>query len=276
MIKKQFYKTLLPLLTSLFLGWFLYLSFAQATPLRPTQLQPQDYDWIAKRIYQNEIGGNPENLTFWHKNEEFPSLGIGHFIWIPKDSEVPFVETFPQMVQYVSHVEAAPKWLRNLRPFQPPWQNKAQFDHDFYSQRMKQLRRWLSITHRAQAEFIYLGLTEKWQAAMPNLSDKKRQKVNALFSQMQTNRMGLFALIDYYNFKGLGANAQEQYKGKGWGLIDVLAAMPEQTPNHQLLQVFVETAKKTLKQRTHNAPKKRNEQQFLKGWHHRLDQYLNH
>jgi hypothetical protein len=36
---------------------------------------------IGKKIWQNECGGTVDGLTTWNVGEEFPSLGIGHFIW---------------------------------------------------------------------------------------------------------------------------------------------------------------------------------------------------
>jgi hypothetical protein len=47
-----------------------------------TQEQAQT---IGRQIWKNECGGTQEGLTSWNKGEEFPSLGIGHFIWYPKD-----------------------------------------------------------------------------------------------------------------------------------------------------------------------------------------------
>jgi hypothetical protein len=38
---------------------------------------------IGRKIWQNESGGTVEGLTAWNVGEEFPSLGIGHFIWYP-------------------------------------------------------------------------------------------------------------------------------------------------------------------------------------------------
>ena len=46
-------------------------------------LNDSDYDWIGSRIYKNEALGKPEYLTHWNEGEDFPSLGIGHFIWRP-------------------------------------------------------------------------------------------------------------------------------------------------------------------------------------------------
>ena len=36
---------------------------------------------IGSKIWQNECGGTVSGLTSWNAGEDFPSLGIGHFIW---------------------------------------------------------------------------------------------------------------------------------------------------------------------------------------------------
>jgi len=45
------------------------------------KLSEYELNVIAEKIYQNETSGKPENIMFWTKNETFPSIGIGHFIW---------------------------------------------------------------------------------------------------------------------------------------------------------------------------------------------------
>jgi hypothetical protein len=37
---------------------------------------------IGRRIWKNECAGTVSGLTSWNKGEEFPSLGIAHFIWL--------------------------------------------------------------------------------------------------------------------------------------------------------------------------------------------------
>lgn len=250
------------------------LGSVYASSKEVSQLNTEDLAWIAQRIYQNEIGGNPDNLVYWSPKEEFPSLGIGHFIWIPQGVEVPFIETFPQMVSYVSRIEPAPEWIQKLHPFKPPWHSKTEFDQDLNSRRMKQLRDWLTQTQHAQAEFIYLSLQKKWQTEIQTLSVENRQKINRIMATMSTDKMGRFALIDYYNFKGLGGNPREKYKGVGWGLLDVLLAMPDKLLAEDMLPSFVSTAKQTLRKRVLFSPPHRNEKQFIPGWDKRLNQYL--
>ena len=64
------------------------------------KLSQYELNVIAEKIYQNETSGNPKNLMFWSKNETFPSVGIGHFIWYPQGQAKIFDETFPAMIDY--------------------------------------------------------------------------------------------------------------------------------------------------------------------------------
>lgn len=272
-LKWQFY-WVKPFLILLGVGCFLFAFNVHAHNPKEGQLEPEDLDWIANRIYQNEVGQNPENLTFWNARELFPSLGIGHFIWIPEGVEVPFIETFPQMVAYVSKEVKPPEWLRQLHPFKPPWPSKKAFDEDSNSPRMNALRHWLASTQRAQAEFIYLSFKQKWLKAVDQLTVRQQKKVSKLMDTLEVTRTGRFIVIDYYNFKGLGNNPKEKYQGKGWGLIDVLKAMPEGVDPSKIAQVFVKTAKETLLQRIQLSPPEKNEHKFMPGWNKRLNSYL--
>lgn len=63
---------------------------ADVLTLALPELSDADYRWIGSRIYQNEALGKAEYLTHWNEGEDFPSLGIGHFIWFPKGIDAPF------------------------------------------------------------------------------------------------------------------------------------------------------------------------------------------
>lgn len=264
------------------LGWFVFSGVAwskplsqpaQATVLKIQQLDASDYDWIARRIYQNEANQNPKYLTYWSQAEPFPSFGIGHFIWIPKGLDVPFVETFPHMVAFVSQHEAAPLWLSQLTPFHPPWQNRAEFYQAWSKTKLTQLRDWLQRTKSLQAQFIAHQLIQKLERQVQTLHPIEAEFFWDKITQLIQDKRGLFAMIDYYNFKGLGANTKEQYQGKGWGLIDVVLAMAPESSD-SILKQFVTSAKQVLTRRVRLSPPERNEVRWLKGWSKRLDGYL--
>ncbi|WP_029909158.1 hypothetical protein [Hydrogenovibrio marinus] len=249
---------------------------AKASPKVKFHLSSADLHWIAERISFNETADKVENLTFWNPKESFPSFGIGHFIWLPKGVDVPFEETFPKMVRFVSQKNPPPDWLVELNPMQPPWSNREAFIREQNSSKMQMLRHWLLQTKDEQAAFILQRFQQTLNESIANLSLTDQWKVKETIELMSAHKVSAYALLDYFNFKGLGNNSKERYKGQGWGLLDVLLAMPSVTKQTRL-EAFVTTAKTLLKDRANNAPTEKQraiEQKWLTGWNHRLDAYL--
>ncbi len=46
-------------------------------------IEPAVAKKIGDAIWRNECQGRVGGLTHWKSGEEFPSFGIGHFIWYP-------------------------------------------------------------------------------------------------------------------------------------------------------------------------------------------------
>ncbi|MDX1475907.1 MAG: hypothetical protein R3309_17165, partial [Reinekea sp.] len=86
------------------------------------KLSQEELQQIGNLIYLNECGGKTENLIVWNEGEEFPSLGIGHFIWYPAGKEGPFQETFPSLLEfYRLNGNDPPDWIGRLLNQDPPW-----------------------------------------------------------------------------------------------------------------------------------------------------------
>src|SRR5437879_8616385 len=97
---------------------------------------------IGKKIWQNECNGTVAGLTAWNEGEDFPSLGIGHFIWYPQGKRGPFEESFPKLMKFISdHGADAPSWLQNARAC--PWQSQSDFQRAQNSPELKALRHFL-------------------------------------------------------------------------------------------------------------------------------------
>lgn len=241
------------------------------------ELSDADFDWIAARIYQNEAAGQSRYLTWWGEGEDFPSFGIGHFIWFPAGVDAPFDETFPDMVSFVQQRSpgnlSMPEWLRSLTPFDAPWADKQQFDQARTATDMTELQLWLDATRQLQARFIVATFEQRWQNLV--LPAEQYQRLTALLQEMAGTAQGLFAVIDYYNFKGLGDNPRERYQLQGWGLIQVLETMPElRTGEQSLVELFSRAAARRLGLRVKLSPPERNEARWLDGWLQRLDGYV--
>jgi len=234
-------------------------------------LSQKDLVNIGDKIWYNECGKKLEGLTHWKEGENFASLGIGHFIWYPQNHRESFQETFPSLLRffYEKNIEI-PTWLRQTPPC--PWNSRAEFDADFHSARMHQLRQFLYTTRALQTLFMVEQLERVLPLMLAAIPISQRSKITHLFSTLHADKYGLYALIDYLNFKGSGISEQERYQGKGWGLLQVLQAMPETTTHP--LEDFILKAKDLLTQRVKNAPQEREEGRWLKGWLARLDAYL--
>jgi hypothetical protein len=252
---------------------------ATSTALRADAIRLTDLDVtrIAEIIEQNETGGQARFLTYWSRNEPFPSFGIGHFIWVPPGMTVPFEPTFPAMLRYVDARVPAPDWLR-----QPdlsfPWRDRSHFYQAWSSKELESLRDWLMATKSHQAAFILQRFQTRLQTQLVELPDPVANALRQRLAPFFQFEAGMLALLDYANFKGIGANPRERYQGQGWGLLDVLQAMPKtlfesQPGSAQLLKGFIRAAKSVLEQRTRLAPPERNEQRWLEGWFQRLDGY---
>jgi len=177
---------------------------------------------VGKRVWQNECGGTISGLTSWNQGEDFASLGIGHFIWYPKGRQGPFEESFPKLAKFLSsHGAKTASWMNG----DCPWNSRAEFQAQFQSERMNEVRALLFETIRLQSRF----LVQRMKASLPKMLAEapaaQRDNVRAQFQRMLSTSSGTFALIDYVNFKGEGTNPAERYKGEGWGLLQVLAGM---------------------------------------------------
>ncbi|EAZ98052.1 hypothetical protein [Marinobacter sp. ELB17] len=236
-------------------------------------LKPAQLDWIGQQIFHNECAGQFRCLVHWNDGEAFPSLGIGHFIWYPKDVEAGFVESFPTLIDYMAQRQRSiPDWLRELKPFDAPWADQAAFDAVENSPQLAELREFLAGTQGVQAEFIF----RRAQASIKTVVDAAplagQLAVSNHLAQLSQTPGGVYALVDYVNFKGEGLAVSERYQGEGWGLLQVLQAMPEQSAD-PVLQQFREAADKVLTRRADLATQAREREQWLPGWRKRLNTY---
>ncbi len=213
-------------------------------------------------------------LTHWNRGEDFPSLGIGHFIWYRDGQDGGFEETFPQMLYYLQQQGVTlPGWLADPLAENNPWPDRDSFYADFDKAVLTELRQFLYDTRELQAAFIVQRFQNDAQKIVDSTAPAQRQHLQRALQQVAIARppLGLYALIDYLHFKGSGLNASERYNSQGWGLQQVLLRMRE---NEQSLEAFVAAARQLLAERVANAPAERNEQRWLQGWHNRVDSYL--
>ena len=85
---------------------------------------------------------------------------------------------------------------------------------------------------------------------------------------------GVYALVDYVNFKGEGISLTERYNGEGWGLLQVLEGMADASPGQASVEAFAKSADAALTRRVANSPPARDEARWLPNWRKRLRTYL--
>ncbi len=228
---------------------------------------------IGRRIWQNECDGTIAGLTSWNEGENFASLGIGHFIWYPKGVRGPFDESFPKVVDFISARGAKlPQLLLAGHPSYCPWNTRADFLLASQSAEMKQLRHFLADTVDLQARFMVQRLQDALPKMLREAPVSGRARIQRNFEKVAATAQGLYALVDYVNFKGEGVLASERYRGEGWGLLQVLEGMPEAS-NNSATKDFAQSAKVVLNRRVQNSPPERNEARWLPGWLNRVNTY---
>ncbi len=246
-------------------------AFASALSAQLPALSLEQKTWLGTRIFDNECGGRFDCLTSWNEGEEFPSLGIGHFIWYAPGQRAPFEETFPALLDYLESQGATlPPWLQDS-PQESPWLSRAHFYDEYDGERMRALREFLFATRGLQADFIVTRMADSWHDILAEDVGEQNLLADRLAAIAAAHPPdGVYALIDYTHFKGTGLNPDERYGGQGWGLMQVLQLLPP-APD---LEDFVASAETVLRRRIANAPFERGEQRWLAGWLNRVQTYL--
>lgn len=253
------------------IGILLLAACAPAAPHAAGNLSASQKAAIGRKIWQNECAGSVDGLTTWNAGEEFPSLGIGHFIWYPAGFNGRFNETWPQFIAFAKQQGATPPAVALEK--HSPWNTKAEFQKDFNGPRLSALRKWLAGNVTLQTDFIITrsrGAVPKILAAAPA---GEREKIQANYQKVSASPQGTYALIDYVNFKGDGTMATEKYKGQGWGLMQVLGGMKDVPAGAPAAAEFAASAKRILSRRIANSPPERGEKRWETGWHNRCDTY---
>lgn len=259
------------------LSTLLILLTLQSKELELTQKQA---NFIAKKVWQNEGAGLDKYLIHWNKGEDFASLGIGHFIWFPKGHKEKFREVFPMVLKFMEEKKVKmPYWLNSKTPF--PWNSKLEF---LYAKRVETIKYqelfyFLKRTFNYQAQFMAKRVSKALEEILNTIdSNNKKKIIEKRFNKIlykkdgSLDERGVYILLDYTNFKGEGTLKSERYKGKGWGLLQVLENLNENNPNKY--KAFAISAKEMLLRRIKNSPPKRGEERWRKGWNKRLQTYF--
>lgn len=223
---------------------------------------------IGHKLWVNEAGGKVAPLTHWNRGEAFASLGIGHFIWYPAGREGPYTESFPALLEFLdSRGVAVPSWLWGPCP----WPDRDSFYADFTSRKMVQLRSFLRGTVDYQARFAAQRLTKSLPKLLESAPADRRDFIAGQFARVAKAEGGLYALVDYVNFKGEGVAPGERYQGVGWGLLQVLDGMDPAAADP--MNEFSDSAARVLTRRVRLAPPGKADARWLEVWLKRVRTY---
>ena len=243
---------------------------AQARDIGEAELQQ-----IAGLIFQNECASKDSCLTSWNEGEAFASLGIGHFIWYPAGGEKPFSESFPALLAFMAERGVKlPGWLAVNPARANPWHDRQYFIAASHSASLSELRQLLIDTKEVQAQFMLQRFKQTLPALLAGLNSDQQKQIRQQFERVAASPMGMYALIDYVNFKGEGTNPKERYQNKGWGLLQVLEGMQGRQSGVSAIKAFAESADDMLTRRVRLSPPERNGQRWLPGWRKRLSTYV--
>ncbi len=245
---------------------------------------------LGYRMWNNYAGGTVDGLTKWDgadADHEFMCLGIAQNIWLPEGSNSMLQADWPTVAQRLQELGCKIKpWMLNGCP----WTTQEEFDADFNGKKMTWLRTHLSKEKfvRAQAFCIAERLQRTMDPSSPDslvtgLTADQSALVEKNFDFVVNSKdpLGVYALIDYVNFKGEGRlGGTEEFNGQSWGLLQVLLNM--QTPaegasDADVMKAFVQSAKFTLCQRVINHKLQdptNNDVQYLDMWVAHLNEYL--
>jgi len=255
--------------------WTFSATVSFASPSQDTPMTAAELGCLQKMIFFNECSGRVERMITWNADEDFPSFGLGHFIWDPKGKKSPYQTQFPEFLSFLEAQEIEiPAWIKALPTREAPWQNREEFLNDLASERMTVLKNFLDTTQGFQIQFILhraRGILPRMLAAVP---EKDRPSIELKFKEIAEAPKGMFALIDYVNFKGEGILETERSQGQGWGLLQVLEEMRPPQKKEDALEEFVRAAKKVLENRVKNAPPEKDCSKRLGGWKNRVKNYL--
>ena len=238
------------------------------------KLSPYELNIIADKIYQNETNGNPKYIMYWSPNENFASLGIGHFIWYPAGEPKQFDETFPDMIDYfIANKVEIPTWLKYARKTGAPWKDKATFERARGDKEFQQLKYLLLNTKALQTQFFFDRLHASIPEIVKYVAPQYRKHIVDNYNALAKTKGGWYPLIDYINFKGKGIKPTERYNNQGWGLLQVLKTMRPVKAGPFALIEFSRAAQAVLERRVRNSPPQKNEKRWLKGWTKRTRTY---
>lgn len=260
----------------IFLGMMVIFPAAMHAANIEWRLSSDDLECAQQMVFDNECAGKDQNLAAWNEGEDFPSLGLGHFIWYPEGKKGPHQESFRDWMKFLQKEKyPIPPEIKEMLLGKAPWISKDEFLEQSDSQSMQQLQEFLKATKPYQVLFISARLKKVLPRILAKVSRARRSEIRYKIQKLVVEPRGISILMDYVNFKGEGILKSERYAGQGWGLLQVLEMMEIPKGSQNSIQLFSEAAAKTLTIRVMLAPDERDGKR-LKGWLKRVQRYVDY
>lgn len=228
---------------------------------------------IGIKIWFNECGGTDKGLVSWNQGEDFMAIGIGHFVWQPRNSRRgSWTQGFPRMIRYMKrHGVRLPIWMEGDSALRAPWASRQEFMASPQDARLLELRKLLRDNLELQARFLVEDLLTNFPRMLEVAPEGEREIIKQNFCRLMAEAQGLYVMVDYLNFKGPGIHPSRSNYYQGSGLLQVLRGM-QYAPNHYTpIQAFVYSAKLALTRRVERSGGQY--QRWLNGWFNRLNSY---
>lgn len=247
-------------------------------PVPPLSITPATAARVGQQVWQNESGRSIDGLTAWNDGEDFPSLGIGHWIWFKAGGHPIFEESFPRLMVFMRERGARlPVWLDRPQVPPCPWPSKAEFMRGFREPQLSQLRAFLADTIPLQTQYLLVRAEAAAPKMLATLADQEdRRHLLVQLNRVVRSSPDLYPLIDYVNFKGEGISEKETRfdpvsgRNEGWGLKHLLLEMKGDAEGLPALADFSRASKLVLDRRIRNHPPS---QRWREGWHKRCNTY---
>lgn len=259
------------IITLFFIFFFSVAVFATGLPSK--RLPSVDAVLIGMKIWKNECGGSISGLTSWNSGENFASLGIGHFLWYPEYSSARSnQDSFPELIAFMQENNfKVPDWIKNSATIGCPWHSRQEFLQAANDPKMQELRLFLSRNIVAQVDFMVYRFALMLPRILQAVPIAERPVIAKRLYEIMQKPQGVYALIDYLNFKGDGILAEHSKQNHpSWGLLQVLENMDQAPANLSPHEAYIWSARAVLERRVLYA---QHEEKWLAGWLKRVDGY---
>ncbi|EDN69366.1 conserved hypothetical protein [Beggiatoa sp. PS] len=238
-------------------------------PLKLIELTQREMADIGQQIWINESLGKISGLIAWNEQDNFASVGIGHFSWYPKNSQEQLLGTWLDLLDFLQEQSVSiPKWLKSAQYC--PWKTHKEFLRYQRHYQMNSLRELMKNTIPQQVQFMVKDLEQALPRMLEILStEKQREHVRNQFERVAQTPNGIYALLDYVNFNGEGIEPNEG--GQKWGLLQVLEQMPKDFAPEDATKEFADAAEIILA--SHIQSMEHDKEHRLLNWKTRIATY---